>query len=114
MLFVVAWNRYGFALTVNLQQNTAYIRIAIITLNSSHVQGPYRAVATALEVIPRTIAFNCGANTIRTLTALRAKHAEGSSASWGVDGMTGKLEDMERLGVLEPMAVKLQGRSSID
>merc|ERR1719471_869545 len=39
------------------------------------IQGPYRAVATALEVIPRTIAFNCGANTIRTLTALRAKHA---------------------------------------
>merc|ERR1719414_1485441 len=72
------------------------------------VQGPYRAVATALEVIPRTIAFNCGANTIRTLTALRAKHAEGGSAAWGVDGMTGKLEDMERLGVLEPMAVKLQ------
>merc|ERR1719305_1852607 len=72
------------------------------------IQGPYRAVATALEVIPRTIAFNCGANTIRTLTSLRAKHAEGSSASWGVDGMTGKLEDMERLGVLEPMAVKLQ------
>ena len=72
------------------------------------MQSPYRAVATALEVIPRTIAFNCGANTIRTLTALRAKHAEGSSASWGVDGMTGKLEDMERLGVLEPMAVKLQ------
>ena len=75
---------------------------------SPTTQGPYRAVATALEVIPRTIAFNCGANTIRTLTALRAKHAEGSSASWGVDGMTGKLEDMERLGVLEPMAVKLQ------
>merc|ERR1719414_341681 len=72
------------------------------------IQGPYRAVATALEVIPRTITFNCGANTIRTLTALRAKHAEGSNAAWGVDGMTGTLEDMERLGVLEPMAVKLQ------
>ena len=72
-------------------------------------------MATALEVIPRTIAFNCGANTIRTLTALRAKHAEGSNAAWGVDGMTGTLEDMERLGVLEPMAVKLQGgHCSID
>ena len=66
-------------------------------------------------MIPRTIAFNCGANTIRTLTALRAKHAEGSNAAWGVDGMTGTLEDMERLGVLEPMAVKLQGgHCSID
>ena len=72
------------------------------------VQGPYRAVATALEVIPRTIANNCGANTIRTLTALRAEHAKGGGASHGVDGMTGKIEDMERLGVLEPMAVKLQ------
>jgi T-complex protein 1 subunit gamma len=72
------------------------------------IQGPYRAVATALEVIPRTIANNCGANTIRILTALRAKHAEGTNASFGIDGMTGKLEDMEKLGVLEPMAVKLQ------
>merc|ERR1719367_1427580 len=55
------------------------------------IQGPYRAVATALEVIPRTIANNCGANTIRTLTALRAEHAEGSNAAHGVDGMTGKI-----------------------
>ena len=31
VLFVVTWNRYGFALTVYLQQNTAYIQIAIIT-----------------------------------------------------------------------------------
>merc|ERR1712154_683705 len=40
------------------------------------IQWPYKAVATALEVIPRTLAQNCGANTIRTLTALRAKHAK--------------------------------------
>jgi T-complex protein 1 subunit gamma len=41
-------------------------------------QYPYRAVAQALEVIPRTLTQNCGANTIRTLTALRAKHATGN------------------------------------
>jgi T-complex protein 1 subunit gamma len=34
-------------------------------------QWPYRSVAEALEVIPRTLAQNCGANVIRTLTALR-------------------------------------------
>lgn len=40
-------------------------------------QWPYRAVAQALEIIPATLAQNCGANTIRTLTTLRAKHATG-------------------------------------
>jgi T-complex protein 1 subunit gamma len=34
-------------------------------------QWPYRAVSKALEVIPRTLLQNCGANTIRVLTALR-------------------------------------------
>ncbi len=34
-------------------------------------QWPYRAVSRALEIIPRTLLQNCGANTIRVLTALR-------------------------------------------
>lgn len=32
---------------------------------------PYRAIADALEVIPRTLVQNCGGNAIRTLTELR-------------------------------------------
>ena len=68
----------------------------------------FRALANALEVIPRTLAQNCGANTIRTLTTLRAKHAEGDKSTWGINGLTGKLEDMKELGILEPLAVKLQ------
>lgn len=40
-------------------------------------QWPYRAVAQALEIIPQTLAQNCGANTIRTLTNLRASHVAG-------------------------------------
>merc|ERR1712213_273333 len=72
------------------------------------VQWPYRALASALEVIPRTLAQNCGANTIRTLTTLRAKHAEGDKSTWGINGLTGKLEDMKELGILELLAVKLQ------
>merc|ERR1719471_2712486 len=73
-------------------------------------QWPYKAVATALEIIPRTLAQNCGANTIRTLTALRAKHAqEGEkNVNWGINGQTGEIADMADLGVWEPLAVKLQ------
>lgn len=47
-------------------------------LSRKQLKGPYTAVAQALEIIPRTLAQNCGANTIRTLTALRAKHASHS------------------------------------
>ncbi|XP_059047837.1 T-complex protein 1 subunit gamma [Achroia grisella] len=69
---------------------------------------PYRAVAHALEIIPRTLAQNCGANTIRTLTALRAQHAAGAATA-GVDGVTGQVRDMAApLAVWEPLAVKLQ------
>nr|QBH73665.1 chaperonin [Thermobia domestica] len=71
------------------------------------MQWPYKAVAQALEVIPRTLAQNCGANTIRTLTALRAKHATGCS-TWGINGETGEIVDMKELGVWEPLSVKLQ------
>merc|ERR1719412_899351 len=72
------------------------------------IQWPYRSLASALEVIPRTLAQNCGANTVRTLTTLRAKHAEGDKSTWGINGLTGKLEDMKELGIFEPLAVKLQ------
>ncbi|XP_076846660.1 T-complex protein 1 subunit gamma [Brachyhypopomus gauderio] len=71
-------------------------------------QWPYRAVAQALEVIPRTLIQNCGASTIRVLTSLRAKHTQEGSASWGVNGETGALADMTELGICEPLAVKAQ------
>merc|ERR1712126_57407 len=63
-----------------------------------------------LEIIPRTLAQNCGANTIRSLTALRAKHAkeEDKNVNWGINGETGKLADMSLLGIWEPLSVKLQ------
>lgn len=70
-------------------------------------QWPYKAIAGALEIIPRTLAQNCGANTIRTLTALRAKHATGGS-TWGIDGETGQLVDMKERGIWEPLSVKMQ------
>lgn len=71
-------------------------------------QWPYRSVAKALEVIPRTLIQNCGGNAIRLLTALRAKHAGGVSTTWGVDGNTGELADMTTLGIWDPYRVKVQ------
>uniref|UniRef100_A0A673ZJE9 T-complex protein 1 subunit gamma n=1 Tax=Salmo trutta TaxID=8032 RepID=A0A673ZJE9_SALTR len=71
-------------------------------------QWPYRALAQALEVIPRTLIQNCGASTIRVLTSLRAKHTQEDSVSWGVNGETGTLADMTILGIWEPLAVKAQ------
>jgi len=71
-------------------------------------QWPYQAVAIALEVIPRTLLQNCGADIVRTLTSLRAKHATPGNAGWGVDGVKGVLVDMKTLGVWEPVQVKAQ------
>ncbi|KAL9068961.1 MAG: hypothetical protein Q9161_005818 [Pseudevernia consocians] len=70
-------------------------------------QWPYKAVAEAMEVIPRTLIQNSGSSPVRVLTKLRAKHAEGGS-TWGVDGDKGSLVDMREYGVWEPEAVKLQ------
>lgn len=70
-------------------------------------QWPYKAVAEAMEVIPRTLIQNAGQSPVKVLTALRAKHAEGQS-SWGIDGDKGTLVDMKQYGVWEPEAIKLQ------
>ncbi len=70
-------------------------------------QWPYKAVAEAMEVIPKTLIQNSGSSPVRVLTKLRAKHAEGGS-TWGIDGDKGTLVDMKDLGVWDPLAVKLQ------
>lgn len=68
---------------------------------------PYAAMGNAMEVIPRTLAENCGANVIRLLTDLRTKHHEGMH-TWGVNGITGEMADMHQLGIWEPYCVKAQ------
>ncbi|KNE61891.1 T-complex protein 1 subunit gamma [Allomyces macrogynus ATCC 38327] len=85
-----------------------------LTENAKSIEGvaawPYRAVADALEVIPRTLVQNCGGNAIKTLTTLRAKHAAGTpgASSFGIDGITGNVVDMQKYGIWEPAAVKVQ------
>lgn len=84
-----------------------------LTKYGNKIQGvqqlPFLAVAEAMEAIPRTLAQNCGVSVIRTITQLRAKHAavEGH-CTWGINGVTGELVDMNDYGIWEPLAVKIQ------
>lgn len=74
-------------------------------------QWPYRAVASALDVIPRTLIMNCGGDAVRMLTELRAKHAAGEDPSWGIDGIRAnliKMKDAPGGGIWESVAVKTQ------
>lgn len=71
-------------------------------------QYPYQGVALALEVIPRTLIQNAGTNVVKTITALRAKHAAGEGSTWGIDGERGTVRDMKEYGLWEPFSVKAQ------
>lgn len=73
-------------------------------------QWTYKSVALALEVIPRTLAENCGAKVVKLLTELRAKHASDpqKNFTFGVDGNKGTLVDMNTLGIWEPVSAKSQ------
>lgn len=52
-------------------------------------QHAFRAVAYALEVIPKTLAQNCGGDVVRTITELRAKHNKEDGLYWGIEGISG-------------------------
>jgi T-complex protein 1 subunit gamma len=74
-------------------------------------QWPYQAVAQALEIIPRTLSQNCGADVVRVITDLRARHADTSDKNnvyFGVNGNTGKVQSMKELNVWDTLAVKKQ------
>jgi thermosome len=66
------------------------------------------AFANALEVIPRTLAENSGLDPIDIMAELRAAHEKPDGWKYGVDVFEGKVADMWALGVIEPLAVKLQ------
>ncbi|EPY39665.1 T-complex protein 1 subunit gamma [Angomonas deanei] len=78
-------------------------------------QAAYQAVAMALEVVPRILTSNCGANVIRTVTDLRSRHTSGDGWYWGVDGKTGEIVDVRQLKIMDPAAVKIQAlKTSIE
>jgi thermosome len=63
--------------------------------------------AESLEVIPLALAENAGMDPIDTLTELRSKQAKGSKWS-GIDARAGKVVDMSKLDIVEPLSVKEQ------
>lgn len=69
------------------------------------------AFATALEVIPRTLAENAGLDPIDMIVALRAVHDKGHK-TFGLDIFKGKPVDMLKEGVIEPLRIKTRAISS--
>jgi len=66
-----------------------------------------RGFAEALEVIPTTLTENAGLDPIDVLSELRAKHEKGETWA-GIEVNGGKVQDMSKAGVFEPLAVKKQ------
>ena len=65
------------------------------------------AFARALEIVPLTLAENAGLDPIEILLKLKEEHMKGN-VSHGIDVVNGRIEDMEKLGVLEPYLVAKQ------
>ena len=65
--------------------------------------------ASAFEVIPRALAENAGLNAIDLLIELRKAH-KNKDQNAGINVFSGKVEDMARLNVIEPLRV---GRQAI-
>jgi len=63
--------------------------------------------AEALEVIPMQLAENAGLDPIEIIVSLRARHKKGEKWA-GVNVFEGKIDDMYKLEVLEPLLVKKQ------
>jgi thermosome len=69
------------------------------------------AFAAAVEIIPRTLAENAGLDSINTLIDLRKAHLDGKRHA-GINVFTGKIIDMKRQHVLEPLRVSTQAIQS--
>jgi thermosome len=69
------------------------------------------AFASALEVIPRTLAENAGLDPVDTIIELRKAHAEGKSHT-GINVYDGGVSDMKAANVLEPLRVVEQAIQS--
>ena len=69
------------------------------------------AFASALEVVPTALAENAGLDPIDVLIELRKAHKSGRKNA-GINVFTGKITDMKKEKVLEPLRVGKQGISS--
>ncbi len=68
--------------------------------------------ADAVEIIPKTLAENAGLEAIDIIVALRSAHEKADGQYKGINVFTGKIEDMQAKGVIEPAVVKEQAIKS--
>jgi len=66
--------------------------------------------AEAMEIIPKTLAENAGLNPIDKTVELKSSHDKNKNA--GLNAFTAQVEDMYKLGVVEPLRVKIQAINS--
>jgi thermosome len=66
-----------------------------------------RAFAEAFEAVPTTLTENAGLDPIDILSELRSRHEKGETWA-GIEVVAGKVQDMSRAGVFEPLVVKKQ------
>lgn len=67
--------------------------------------------AEALEIIPKTLAESAGMDPIDVVVELISQHGKGNKYM-GVDVIHTKIEDMKKLGVIEPLKIKTQAIKS--
>ncbi len=63
--------------------------------------------AESLEAIATTLAENAGLDPVDILSELRTRHQKGETWA-GIDVLAGKIEDMTKINIYEPLAVKKQ------
>ncbi|HUT81177.1 MAG TPA: thermosome subunit beta [Candidatus Bathyarchaeia archaeon] len=64
--------------------------------------------ADAMEIIPKTLAENAGLDAIDIVTEIRSKHTGVDGPHFGIDLFKGKVGDLTKSGVIEPLRVKSQ------
>jgi thermosome len=69
------------------------------------------AFADAMEIIPKTLAENAGLDTIDIIADLKVRHEKGETSA-GVDGLKGKVGNLAKANVWEPLVVKRQAIKS--
>ncbi len=69
------------------------------------------AFASAMEIIPTTLAENAGLDPIDMVIEMRKQHKAGKTYA-GINPFTGKVEDMMKLNVIEPVRIGQQAINS--
>lgn len=69
------------------------------------------AFASAMEIIPTTLAENAGLDPINMVIEMRKQHKSGKKHA-GINPFSGKVEDMMALNVIEPIRIGQQAISS--